>query len=344
MHADWTVIDGLQYSAWSREVFEQMREGGLNAVHVTIAYHENTRETLTRLGEWNSRFEAMPDLIRPVMNPEDIHKAKAEGRIGIIFGAQNCSPIEDEIRLIELMRQLGLMIMQLTYNNQSLLACGCYEEEDSGLTRFGKQVVREMNRVGMVIDMSHSAERSTLEAIDHSEQPVIISHANPSHFHPALRNKSNRVIDAIAANEGLLGFSLYPFHLKNGPDCTLEDFCDMVVWTAERMGVDRIGFGSDLCQNQPQSVLEWMRNGRWSKTMDYGEGSSGNAGWPDALSWFEDNRDFPGIIAALEKRGFSDGEMAQIVGGNWVDLLTRVTTPNKTQPDNTDNRAAKHLG
>ena len=217
MHADWTIIDGLQYSAWSREVFEQMREGGLNAVHVTIAYHENTRETLTRLGEWNSRFEAMPDLIRPVMNPEDIHKAKAEGRIGIIFGAQNCSPIEDEIRLIELMRQLGLMIMQLTYNNQSLLACGCYEEEDSGLTRFGKQVVREMNRVGMVIDMSHSAERSTLEAVDHSEQPVIISHANPSHFHPALRNKSNRVIDAIAANEGLLGFSLYPFHLKKRP-------------------------------------------------------------------------------------------------------------------------------
>ncbi|MEL0088668.1 MAG: membrane dipeptidase, partial [Halieaceae bacterium] len=332
MNADWTVIDGLQYSAWSREVFEQMREGGLNAVHVTIAYHENTRETLTRLGEWNSRFEAMPDLIRPVMKPEDIHKAKAEGRIGIIFGAQNCSPIEDEIRLVELMRQLGLMIMQLTYNNQSLLACGCYEDEDSGLTRFGKQVVREMNRVGMVIDMSHSAERSTLEAVDHSEQPVIISHANPSHFHDALRNKSNRVIDAIAANEGLLGFSLYPFHLKNGPQCTLDDFCDMVVWTAERMGVDRVGFGSDLCQNQPQSVLEWMRNGRWSKTMDYGEGSSGNAGWPEALTWFKDNRDFPGIIAALKKRGFSDEEMAKIVGGNWVDLLTRVAGLQQRDP------------
>ena len=332
MNADWTVIDGLQYSTWSREVFEQMREGGLNAVHVTIAYHENTRETLTRLGEWNSRFEAMPDLIRPIVNPEDIHKAKAEGRIGIIFGAQNCSPIEDEIRLVELMRQLGLMIMQLTYNNQSLLACGCYEDEDSGLTRFGKQVVREMNRVGMVIDMSHSAERSTLEAVDHSEQPVIISHANPSHFHDALRNKSNRVIDAIAANEGLLGFSLYPFHLKNGPQCTLDDFCDMVVWTAERMGVDRVGFGSDLCQNQPQSVLEWMRNGRWSKTMDYGEGSSGNAGWPEALTWFKDNRDFPGIIAALKKRGFSDEEMAKIVGGNWVDLLTRVAGLQQRDP------------
>ena len=208
MNPEWLVIDGLQYSAWSREIFEQMREGGLDAVHVTIAYHENTRETLTRLGEWNQRFESYPDLIRPVYEPADLAKAKAEGRVGIIFGAQNCSPIEDEIRLVEVMRRLGLMIMQLTYNNQSLLACGCYEEEDSGLTRFGKQVIAEMNRVGMVVDMSHSAERSTLEAVECSAQPVIISHANPSHFHPALRNKSNKVLDAIAANEGIARISL----------------------------------------------------------------------------------------------------------------------------------------
>lgn len=339
MNPDWTVIDGLQYSAWSREIFEQMRAGGLNAVHVTVAYHENTRETLTRLGEWNARFEAFPDLIRPVFEPGDIQRAKAEGRIGIIFGAQNCSPIEDEIRLVEVMRRLGLMIMQLTYNNQSLLACGCYEAEDSGLTRFGKQVVREMNRVGMVIDMSHSAERSTLEAIDHSEQPVIISHANPSHFHPALRNKSDKVIDAIAANEGLLGFSLYPFHLKNGPQCTLDDFCDMVAWTADRMGIDRIGMGSDLCQNQPQSVLEWMRNGRWSKAMDYGEGNSNNAGWPDALTWFGNSSDFPGIADALGKRGFSDEEVGKIMGGNWVEVLNRVARPNTEAPASVEDAA-----
>ena len=339
MNPDWTVIDGLQYSAWSREIFEQMRAGGLNAVHVTVAYHENTRETLTRLGEWNARFEAFPDLIRPVFEPGDIQRAKAEGRIGIIFGAQNCSPIEDEIRLVEVMRRLGLMIMQLTYNNQSLLACGCYEAEDSGLTRFGKQVVREMNRVGMVIDMSHSAERSTLEAIDHSEQPVIISHANPSHFHPALRNKSDKVIDAIAANEGLLGFSLYPFHLKNGPQCTLGDFCDMVAWTADRMGIDRIGMGSDLCQSQPQSVLEWMRNGRWSKAMDYGEGNSNNAGWPDALTWFGNSSDFPGIADALGKRGFSDEEVGKIMGGNWVDVLNRVARPHNEAPASVEDAA-----
>jgi microsomal dipeptidase-like Zn-dependent dipeptidase len=103
---------------------------------------------------------------------------------GIVFGAQNCSPIEDDVGLVEIVHDLGLRFMQLSYNNQSLLATGCYEAEDPGLTRMGRQVVKEMNRVGLVVDMSHSAERSTLEAIEASERPIAITHANPAFWHP----------------------------------------------------------------------------------------------------------------------------------------------------------------
>lgn len=326
------TIDGLQYSNWSREIFEQMREGGLDAVHATLVYHETTRETLSRLGEWNRRFEAWPDLIMPVHVPQDIAVAQASGRVGIILGAQNCSPIEDDIDMVEVMRDLGLMIMQLTYNNQSLLACGCYEAEDSGITRFGRQVIREMNRVGMVIDMSHSAERSTLEAIEISERPVIISHANPESFHPAKRNKSDKVLKAIAESDGLLGFSAYPFHLRNGSDCTLTEYCEMIARTADLMGIEHLGIGTDLCQNQPVSILEWMRNGRWSKDMDYGEGSANNADWPRPLSWLRDSRDFPNLIAGLRKVGMSEDEVAGIMGKNWVALLKRAATRKETAP------------
>lgn len=326
------TIDGLQYSNWSREIFEQMREGGLDAVHATLVYHETTRETLSRLGEWNRRFEAWPDLIMPVHVPQDIAVAQASGRVGIILGAQNCSPIEDDIDMVEVMRDLGLMIMQLTYNNQSLLACGCYEAEDSGITRFGRQVIREMNRVGMVIDMSHSAERSTLEAIEISERPVIISHANPESFHPAKRNKSDKVLKAIAESDGLLGFSAYPFHLRNGSDCTLTEYCEMIARTADLMGVEHLGIGTDLCQNQPVSILEWMRNGRWSKDMDYGEGSASNADWPRPLSWLRDSRDFPNLIAGLRKVGMSEDDVAGIMGKNWVALLERAATRQETAP------------
>lgn len=329
MSQEMLIVDGLQYSNWSREIFEQMREGGVDAVHATLVYHETTRETLTRLGEWNRRFEAHGDLIMPVFEAGDIERARDAGRVGIFLGAQNCSPIEDDIDMVEVMRRLGLLIMQLTYNNQSLLACGCYEAEDSGVTRFGRQVIREMNRVGMVIDMSHSGERSTLDAVDISERPVIISHANPSSFHPAKRNKSDRVLRAIAESDGLLGFSAYPFHLKNGPDCSLEDYCDMIARTADLMGIEHIGIGTDLCQAQPTSILEWMRNGRWSKDMDYGEGSKADAGWPRPLAWLRDSRDFPNLVAGLRQRGFTDDEVARIMGRNWVELLTRAATPSR---------------
>ncbi|WP_219899669.1 dipeptidase [Zobellella taiwanensis] len=321
LHNEMIVIDGLQYSNWSREIFEQLREGGVTMVHATIVYHEQIRETLMRIAEWNRQFELHGDLIMPVRSADDIRRAKAEGKVGIMFGAQNCSPIEDDIGMVEVMRDLNLMIMQLTYNNQSLLACGCYETEDSGVTRFGRQVIREMNRVGMIVDMSHSAERSTLEAIEISERPIVISHANPLSFHDAKRNKSDTVLKALAESGGLLGFSAYPFHLKNGPDCTLEDYCDMIARTADLMGVERLGIGTDLCQNQPLSVLEWMRNGRWSKTMDYGEGSSSNADWPRPLSWFRDSRDFPNLTQGLLARGFGKEDVANIMGLNWLNFL-----------------------
>ena len=326
MSKEMLVIDGLQYSNWSREIFEQMQQGGVDAVHATVVYHETIRETLTRFGEWNRLFELHGDLILPVKQAGDILRAQNEGKVGIIFGAQNCSPIEDDIAMVEIMRSLGLLIMQLTYNNQSLLATGCYEQDDSGISRFGKQVIKEMNRVGMIIDMSHSAERSTLEAVECSEEPVIISHANPSFFHPAKRNKSNKVLSAIAESGGLLGFSAYPFHLKNGSDCTLESYCEMIADTVDLMGIRHVGIGTDLCQNQPTSVLDWMRNGRWTKDMDYGEGSAGNADWPKPLSWFKDNRDFPNLIQGLRKQGFSEEEVSLIMGRNWFDLLDKTTT------------------
>lgn len=198
-------------------------------------------------------------------NAEDIRVAKRDGRTAIIFGCQNCSPIEDDIGLVEVLHQLGIRFMQLSYNNQSLLATGCYESDDPGITRMGKQVIREMNRVGLVVDMSHSAERSTLEAIELSKRPIAITHANPSTWHPALRNKSEKVLKALAESGGMLGFSLYPHHLKDSSDCTLESFCEMIASTAEFMGVQHLGFGSDLCQDQPDSVVEWMRNGSWTR-------------------------------------------------------------------------------
>lgn len=321
MYQDQIIIDGLQYCHWDRAYFQGLKDSGITAIHATLVYHENARETLTRFAQWHRHFEHNSDLIMPVHRAEDIEQAKASGKVGVFLGAQNCSPIDDEIGLIEVMRQQGLLIMQLTYNNQSLLACGCYEKSDSGLTRFGQQAIAEMNRVGMIVDMSHSAELSTLQAIDVSSRPICISHANPSFAHAALRNKSDHVLKALAQRGGLIGFSLYPFHLPDASRCSLDTFCQMIATTADLIGVEHLGIGSDLCLNQPQSILEWMRNGKWSKQMDYGEGSASNTGWPGALPWFSGQQGMENIYNGLIKHGFSQHETQQILGKNWLDFL-----------------------
>ena len=316
-------IDCLQYCNWSEKIFKQWRASNLDAVHVTISYHEQFRDTVSNFEQWNKWFEKYPSLIMPAFYAEDVEIAKKQRKTAVIFGFQNPSPIEDDIGLVEILHRLGGRFMQLSYNNQSLLATGCYEENDPGITRMGKEVIKEMNRVGMVVDMSHSSERSTFEAIELSSRPIVISHANPSFWHPAKRNKSDEIIKELSNSNGMLGFSLYPHHLNNSSQCSLEDFCSMIARTADLIGIDHIGFGSDLCQDQPDSIVEWMRVGKWTKEIDYGEGSASNPGFPDMPDWFRDNRDWHNIIEGLKKYGFSNDEINKIKGENWLSFFRK---------------------
>ena len=317
------IIDALQYSNWTEKIFRQMNEGGITAVHVTICYHEDFQEMVQNVIAWNQRFEQYSQLIFQGLTADDVRKADEEGRTAIFFGYQNCSPIEDNIGLVEVCHQLGVRFMQLSYNNQSLLAAGCYEVDDPGITRMGRQVIKEMNRVGLVVDMSHSANRSTLEAIEISERPIAITHANPSNWFDALRNKSDDVLKSLAQSGGMLGFSMYPHHLKDKSDCQIEDFCGMIARTADMIGVERIGFGSDLCQDQPDTVVEWMRNGTWTREKDFGEGSTSFTGFPEQPNWFKDNRDFKNILNCLRKTGFSEIEVKRIAGLNWLEFFEK---------------------
>ena len=317
-------IDNLQYCNWSRKIFEINRSAGLDAVHVTIVYHEDYDELLAELKKWEKIFEENSDIIFLGKDFKDIDKAKNESKTVIFFGFQNCSPIEDDIGLVEKVHELGCRFMQLTYNNQSLLATGCYEKIDSGVTNFGREAIKEMNRVGIVVDMSHSAEKSTMDAIEISEKPIAITHANPSFWHAAKRNKSSDLLKMLGDSGGMLGLSLYPHHLKDNTNCSLDSFCEMVAKTAEIMDVSKIGIGSDLCLDHPDIVVEWMRNGSWSKSKNYGEGSKNKPGFPKQPDWFLDARGFSNIEKGLKKVGFSDTETHGILGNNWYNFYKSI--------------------
>ena len=313
-------IDNLQYCNWNRDVFKINKEAKLDAVHVTIAYHEDYDELQKVIKKWEKHFKENQDLIFLGKDYKDIEKAKSENKTAIFFGFQNCSPIEDDINLIEKVHEHGCRFMQLTYNNQSLLATGCYEKNDSGVTNFGREAIKEMNKVGIVIDMSHSGEKSTFDAIDISQKPIAITHANPSFWHNAKRNKSSELLRALSENGGMLGLSLYPHHLKDGTNCSIQSFCEMIYKTAELMGVKNIGIGSDLCLNQPNSVVEWMRNGTWAKTKNYGEGTKNKSGFPKQPEWFLDARGFKNLEENLKKVGFNENEIDGILGNNWFNF------------------------
>jgi len=315
------IVDACQYCDWSEPIFRELREGNVAAISVTICYHEDFRETVEAMIDWHRMIDQHSALLMRGRSAADIHEAQRLGKTAVFFASQNPSCIEDDIGLVEILNALGLKVMQLTYNNQSLLGSGCYEAADGGITRMGREVIREMNRVGMVIDMSHSGERSTFEAIELSARPIAITHANPKRWHDVARNKSDGLLKALAASGGMLGLSLYPLHLAGGSACTLESFTEMAARLADMIGVDHIGIGSDLCQGHGDGIIEWMRSGRWTKAPP--ALGTGKAVLPPQPAWFRDNRDWEKIGSGLTARGFSAEDAGKILGGNWQRYFAR---------------------
>ena len=315
------IIDGLEYCNWNREIFEDLRDGGVTAVHATLVYWENTEESFERFEEWKNRFEENQDIICHAKTTKDILDAKANNKVAIIFGFQNSAPIENNISLLETFHEKGLRFMQLTYNNQTSLGGGCFEKNDSGVSRFGKEVIDEMNRLGIIIDLSHAGKKTCLDAIRLSSKPVAISHANPIFFHDSIRNIEDEVLIALSKKKGFIGLSLYPYHLKDLGKCKIEDFCLMIKQLINLIGIENIGIGSDLCKNWPDEVVMWMRNGKWNKKIDYGESTLKSIKWPEQPSWFTKGSDLKNIYEALVLNGLKEEQALRILGKNWFDFM-----------------------
>jgi microsomal dipeptidase-like Zn-dependent dipeptidase len=179
-----------------------------------------------------------------------------------------------------------------------------------------------MNRLGLMIDLSHAGKQTCLDAIEFSKKPVAISHANPNFFHKSIRNIDDDVLKKLSNKNGFIGLSLYPYHLKNHGDCKVEDFCEMVKRLINIMGEDSIGIGSDLCMNWPDEVVMWMRNGKWTKKIDYGESKDKNANWPKQPLWYSKPEDLPTLVDAMVSNGLNEKIAYKIGGINWLNFMS----------------------
>ena len=157
--------------------------------------------------------------------------------------------------------------------------------------------------------------------LNFSSKPVVISHANPIFFHRSLRNIDDEVLKELAKNNGFIGLSLYPYHLKNNGNCKVEDFCEMIKQLINLIGIEHIGIGSDLCKNWPDEVVMWMRNGKWTKKTDYGESKDNSSVWPEQPSWFTKGSDIKNIYQSLLKNGISEEDTFKIIGKNWLKFM-----------------------
>lgn len=317
------------YAARSaREMFQDLRRGGLTAAHASVAIFQNARDALDVVANWRHQILDSADLVLPVRSVADIERAKQEGRTGIMLGFQNTDPFESDLNLVGAFRELGVLIAQLTYNQQNAIAGGSWDDPDGGLTKhIGRRMVREMNDVGMLIDLSHCGPKTCLDAIEHSEKPVAVTHANPVEFverdtwasYRNNRNKSSEIIKELAAAGGVLGLTTYTRLLPDREDTNLTRFCEMAEWTAELVGIDHLAFGSDYGYGYNEIDRAWVRQGKWSRD--------------PIIEWEPLRRDHPEwggpigmapLANELLGRGWARSDVAAFMGGNWVRLLAEV--------------------
>lgn len=318
LHDKLIVIDGLIISDFNRAVFEDMRKGGLTAANCTCSVWENFTETMKNIAGWKKNFQTHADLISQVYIADDILKAKREGKTGIILGWQNTSAIEDRIEYLELFHELGIRIIQMTYNTQNWVGSGCYESRDSGLSDFGRDVVAEMNRLGILCDLSHVGPKTSEDVILASKQRVAYSHCLPAGLKAHPRNKSDAQIRFISDKGGFVGVTMFPPFLKKGPASTVADYVEAMEYVINIAGEDVVGVGTDFTQGYGKPFFDWITHdkGFGRKLTDFGEVIN-----PEG---FREIGDFPNLTAAMEQRGWSTRRIEKVMGGNWLQLLKDV--------------------
>ena len=318
------IIDALQCGKFDRDVFAMLQGGGFRCVTPTLGFWEGTMESLDSLAHWRDMAEENADLIRIVKKADDIRACFADGKLGILLGYQNTNLLEDRIRYVEIFADLGVRVLQLTYNNQNELGGSCYETADSGLTRFGREVVEEMGRCGIVVDCSHTGDRTTLDAILHSPKPIAITHANPASIFPHARNRSDEVIKALAERGGVIGVAAYRNITPDWACATAKGFAELIAKTVDIAGIDHVGVGTDFSYKSDDAYRAWMRMGRWSKKLNYGAGSSTHPGAVEKPEWLPTPDRLQDLIPALRETGFSDAEVEKLMGGNWLRVYQSV--------------------
>jgi membrane dipeptidase len=317
LHTESIVIDGLIISKWDRSVFEDMRAGGLSAANCTVSVWEGFKDTVANIAAMKSLIRTNSDLLTLVRATADIEAAKRANKTGIILGFQNAQAFEDHLGTIEAFQDMGVRVVQLCYNTQNLIGTGCYER-DGGLSGYGREVIAEMNRVGIMVDLSHVGPRTSEEAILESKKPVCYSHCLPAGLKQHPRNKTDEQLRFIASRGGFIGVTMFPPFLKRGTDATVDDYVEAIGYVINLVGEDCVGFGTDFTQGYGQEFFDWITHdkGRHRRLTDFGTVLN-----PAGIRTIGET---PNLTAAMERAGWKAGRIEKVIGRNWLRVFGEV--------------------
>jgi membrane dipeptidase len=318
LHRRAIVFDGLVVSNFNRRVFEDMAAGGITAANCTCCIWEDFEGTALNVARWKRWIAENSDLLVQTSSVADIRRAKENGKVGIVLGWQNSSGYGDNLDCVPFFAELGVRIVQLTYNTANSVGCGCYEGRDGGLTDFGRDLIEAMNRAGVLVDLSHVGPNTSRDAIEASKKPVAYSHCAPAGLKAHPRNKSDEQIRFIADRGGFVGVTMFPAFLARGAASSVEDYVDAIEHVLNLAGEEQVGVGTDMTQEQPPAFFDWITRdkGNGRRLVEFGEALE--------LDGFRRLRDFPNLTAEMERRGWPETRIERVLGGNWLRFLGEV--------------------
>ncbi len=315
---EWTAYEGLSVSGLDA-VFDNMMDGTA-FIHSRGGWKWD--DVITDIGLRLSDI-AHQDMLVLATTTEDIVRAKAEGRIAFIVSIEGAAMIENELDRIDVLYGLGVRCLGIAYSEGNALGAGLKEPNDGGLTVFGRKAVERMNRLGMTIDISHSGDRTGMETVELSRDPIFITHAGARSLWDSRRLKTDEVIKACASKGGVIGIEAAPHTTisQKNPRHSLDAFMEHFEYCVELVGIDHVAFGPDTLFGDHVALHDKL-----SEALSIGA-SRGHLGYPkvDFVDGIENPAEaFPNIVRWLVTHGYSDEDIAKAIGGNVMRVLKQV--------------------
>ncbi len=324
LHGGVLPEDPSDYEDWVKSArpemgYEGIKKAGLTACIDGFASQGHVwkmDEVVREIGlRWCDMDHNYDKVIR-ALRAEDVRRAKKENKTAVFVGIENAEMIGNDLDGIDMLYGLGLRAMGLCYFKRNLVGDGRTERTDSGLSNFGIQVIERMNKLGMIVDLIHSGERTTLEAIEVSKDPVMISHTGARGVHPG-RMATDEEIQAVATKGGLIGIHSGVGILSSANRQSVEDMINHIDYCVKLVGVDHVAIGSDgyfgdnLALHAHLIKVLAIDGSYISFNAPYMEGMENPSEWPN-------------ITRALVKRGYSDQDIQKIIGGNTLKIIEKV--------------------